>query len=146
MVTTPTPETPLPPNVQAALKRGNALEAIKLLRAATGLGLKEAKDIIDGHPHDAKHQPIASAPDSLPAHVVAALQRGQKIEAIRLLREATGLGLKEAKDVVESAQGGSAGEARRAPGEVPRSRATAWVLACLAVAGGLAYYFLRSAA
>ena len=37
----------------------------------------------------------------LPPEVVAALQRGQKIEAIKLMRELRGLGLKEAKDAVE---------------------------------------------
>ena len=38
----------------------------------------------------------------LPANVLDALQAGNKIEAIRLLREATGLGLKEAKDWVDA--------------------------------------------
>ena len=33
--------------------------------------------------------------------IVAALQAGNKIEAIKLCREATGLGLAEAKDFVE---------------------------------------------
>jgi ribosomal protein L7/L12 len=33
----------------AALKRGNAIEAIKLVRSATGLGLKESKDVVDGY-------------------------------------------------------------------------------------------------
>ncbi len=37
----------------------------------------------------------------LPADVLAALQKGQKIEAIKLLREARGIGLKEAKEAVE---------------------------------------------
>lgn len=31
-----------------ALKAGNKIEAIKLYREATGLGLKESKDFIDG--------------------------------------------------------------------------------------------------
>ena len=37
----------------------------------------------------------------LPAAVATALSQGQKIEAIKLLREAHGIGLKEAKDIVE---------------------------------------------
>ncbi|WP_409079661.1 ribosomal protein L7/L12 [Pseudomonas sp. SG20056] len=37
----------------------------------------------------------------LPVEVAAALERGQKIEAIKLLRELRGIGLKEAKDVVD---------------------------------------------
>lgn len=37
----------------------------------------------------------------LPEAVVAALSQGQKIKAIKLLREANAIGLKEAKDVIE---------------------------------------------
>jgi ribosomal protein L7/L12 len=37
----------LPANVKAALNRGETIEAIKLLRQATGMGLKDAKDRID---------------------------------------------------------------------------------------------------
>lgn len=35
------------PEVAEALARGNKIEAIKLLREATGLGLKESKDAVD---------------------------------------------------------------------------------------------------
>lgn len=38
----------------------------------------------------------------LPPEVLAALQQGRKIEAIKLLRELKGIGLKEAKDAVDS--------------------------------------------
>lgn len=38
----------------------------------------------------------------LPGEAIAALERGNKIEAIKLVREAQGLGLKEAKDAVEA--------------------------------------------
>lgn len=40
-------------------------------------------------------------PKEMPHEVVAALERGRKIEAIKLLRESRGLGLKEAKEAVE---------------------------------------------
>lgn len=39
----------LPPAVVGAMRRGQKLEAIKLLREQRGIGLKEAKDIIDTH-------------------------------------------------------------------------------------------------
>src|SRR5581483_2863397 len=42
-----TPLVTLPAGVQAALLGGNTIEAIKLYRQATGVGLKEAKDAID---------------------------------------------------------------------------------------------------
>lgn len=35
------------PEIQAALRRGNKIEAIKLYRELTGLGLTEAKSVID---------------------------------------------------------------------------------------------------
>jgi hypothetical protein len=44
-----TPETVLSPAVQEAIRRNHKIEAIKLLREERKIGLKEAKDIIDGH-------------------------------------------------------------------------------------------------
>lgn len=37
----------LAPQVQEALKRGNKIEAIKMYRELTGVGLAEAKQVID---------------------------------------------------------------------------------------------------
>ena len=148
MNTTPTPGTPLPASVLNTLERGDTIEAIKLLRSATGLGLKEAKDVVDAHARGVGRQALPSpSTKNLPANVIAALQRGEKIEAIKLLREATGLGLKEAKDAVESALSppSRADKVRRAPGEVPRSNILLCLIVCLAVAGAVAYYFLRAA-
>jgi len=45
--------------------------------------------------------PIGDAPPELAAEVRALLAAGSKIEAIKLVRAATGLGLAEAKDMVE---------------------------------------------
>ncbi len=46
---------------------------------------------------------LASAPagSGVPAEVVALAQGGKKIEAIKRYRELTGVGLREAKDVVD---------------------------------------------
>ena len=41
--------------------------------------------------------------DQLPGNVIEAIKQGQKIEAIKLLREATGLGLANAKVLVDRA-------------------------------------------
>lgn len=41
--------------------------------------------------------------DSLPPEVIRAIEQGRKIEAIKLLREATGLGLANAKVLVDKA-------------------------------------------
>jgi hypothetical protein len=39
----------LPPAALDAIKAGHAIEAIKIVREATGLGLKEAKDLVDAY-------------------------------------------------------------------------------------------------
>lgn len=41
---------------------------------------------------------------SLPSDALQALDRGRKVEAIKHYRAATGVGLKEAKDVIEEVQ------------------------------------------
>jgi ribosomal protein L7/L12 len=124
----PVPSNPLPDDVLAALQAGNKIEAIRRLREATGLGLKESKDAIDAHEAGRASQPAADGP--LPPQALEALRRGDKVQAIRLLRERTGLGLKEAKDRVDAFrhEAQSAGHAG-APGEVPRSRhRVAWIV------------------
>lgn len=40
--------------------------------------------------------------DPLPADAIAAIQRGNKIDAIKILRTTRHLGLKEAKEIVDS--------------------------------------------
>lgn len=52
----------------------------------------------------ASSQPFGISPDKLAA-VRGELARGNKIAAIKLFREATGLGLKESKDAVEAMEG-----------------------------------------
>jgi ribosomal protein L7/L12 len=52
-----------------------------------------------------KHAGIQYEPyKDLPRDVVDAVQRGEKIEAIKRYRAATGVGLKEAKDFIEEVQ------------------------------------------
>lgn len=139
--------SPLPEDVVEALRRGDLLEAVKRLRAASGVGLREAKRLIDGQSPGASGQaakPAAPAPArpalhtgvGFPPAVVTALAHGQKIEAIRLLREHSGLGLKEAKDAIEASPLSMvAGSGGLSPGEVPRTRDSLWpvVIAVIAV-------------
>jgi ribosomal protein L7/L12 len=99
---------------QAALT-GHKIEAIKLYREATGAGLAEAKRAVEeleeqwrsglspsgvtlpGERADTGNIPT---PDQL-APIRQAVSNGDKIQAILLYREATGLGLAEAKQAVE---------------------------------------------
>lgn len=43
------PNVALPPDAIAAAYRGNLIEAIKITREKTGVGLKEAKDAVEAH-------------------------------------------------------------------------------------------------
>ncbi|HET9915225.1 MAG TPA: ribosomal protein L7/L12 [Anaerolineales bacterium] len=44
----PNADPALSPQIQEALRRGNKIEAIKIYRELTGVGLAEAKQVIDG--------------------------------------------------------------------------------------------------
>jgi ribosomal protein L7/L12 len=93
------------------LQRGNKIQAIKLLREYSGLGLKEAKDAVEA----LERSPAAPLPGPAPARPAPApgaspdddpevrllLQRGNKIAAVKRVRELTGWGLKESKDYVD---------------------------------------------
>ncbi|MFZ4619800.1 MAG: ribosomal protein L7/L12 [Bacteroidota bacterium] len=45
---------------------------------------------------------MKSAVSEIPSEAVAALEQGSKIEAIKIVRTATGLDLKDSKDLVET--------------------------------------------
>ena len=129
----PEPSKPLPVQVVDALQRGNILDAIKLLRDSKGLGLQDAKDAVDYYlrGHTVIGKTVSTTPSRFPAtpppEVVSALQQGGKLDAIRLMRERTGLGLKEAKDAVDAYQAQTQlMQGTGSPGEVPRSDGTIW--------------------
>jgi ribosomal protein L7/L12 len=88
---------------RSLLAQGQKINAIKLVRERTGLGLAEAKNLVESWP-DAPVKPLSAIPHPATWEAKARylLAQGQKIDAIKLVREMTGLGLKEAKDLVES--------------------------------------------
>ena len=106
----------LPPDAVLALQRGRMIEAIKIVRNRTGLDLKSAKEAVDRYAdrlasgeddHDhGRGAPAAAMQDrgfaSMPSIALAALAQGNRIEAIRLTREATGLSLSAAKRLVDN--------------------------------------------
>lgn len=77
----------VPPAIQQLWDSGRQLEAIKLLRQHSGLGMKEAKDLLE-------RRPTAAATPQRPARLsdgqaaVAALLLGNPIEAIRRAKAA----------------------------------------------------------
>jgi ribosomal protein L7/L12 len=98
--------------VRALVRRGQKIQAIKLVRERTGLGLKEAKDAVEdleatgrlrvpgGARGPAKLDGLAPADVVARARMLKAQRRA--IEAVKLIRTHTGLGLKEAKDLYDS--------------------------------------------
>jgi ribosomal protein L7/L12 len=88
--------------LRALLAEGRKIEAIKRFREETGAGLAEAKDAVEALD---RGEPLASkesSDSSLEAELVSLLEQGRKIEAIKVYREQTGTGLKEAKEAVEA--------------------------------------------
>ena len=96
------------------------INVIKEVRAATSLGLKEAKDLVEGAPKEVKSGVNKKDAEEIKAKLEAAggaaaaeekdeftimlVSAGdKKINVIKEVRAATSLGLKEAKDLVEGA-------------------------------------------
>ncbi len=111
--------------LRAMVARGETINAIKMVREMTGLGLKEAKDYVDAMPNVppimqvARQRALAAsgaagagagaaaggtAPPSasLRSEAAALLTAGQPIEAMKLIRERTGMGLREAQEYVDN--------------------------------------------
>ncbi|MBN1887567.1 MAG: ribosomal protein L7/L12 [Thermoflexales bacterium] len=95
--------------------RGNKIEAIKLVRQYTNWGLKESKEYVEALQAGASMVYVHTDMSTHPAGGLSLVEqdqvrelaaRGEKIEAIKLVRQSTGWGLKESKDYVESLQTG----------------------------------------
>jgi ribosomal protein L7/L12/streptogramin lyase/DNA-directed RNA polymerase subunit RPC12/RpoP len=108
--------------VKALIEAGKKIEAIKLFREITGVGLREAKQAVDdleaGVPveitsfsstaHTASSTPYGASPEKAAGlgKVAHLTQDGKKIEAIKLYREIFDVSLLEAKTAVEKIQAG----------------------------------------
>ena len=135
------PHDSLPPEVIDALRGGNPIEAMKVLRAK-GLTLRDATARIQAHVRGFRSVDAARRADrALPPDAGRALSRGDKIEAIKLVRAETGIGLKEAKEWVEAHQSTPRIPTGLAPGEVPRHEGLAtWVVVALAFTAAYALF------
>lgn len=88
-------------------------------------------------------------PEDLAPTILAAVAAGRKIEAIKTLRGATGLGLREARIIVEeleSAYGGSDRDLPQAPGFSEEGGARSLiVIAAALIVGYLVYRYFTGA-
>jgi len=103
----------LDPAVIEEIKSGNTVTAIKLLRESKKIGLKEAKEIIELYNagnHNEAEEALYAAPrryadpamTELPPEVIDELKRGNKLKAIKVFRSQRRIGLKEAKEMIDS--------------------------------------------
>jgi len=97
----------IPEQARAAADAGDTIGAIKLVRQATGLGLKDAKAAVDAYLQHGVT--VVDGGRRLPNDLMqaaplarAAADDGQAIEAMKQVRLATGVGLKDAKAAVEA--------------------------------------------
>lgn len=88
--------------IRDLLAQDRKIEAIRRLREATGLGLKEAKDAVEAVQTGGQLPALPPDDAELDPELLPLLQAGKKIDAIKLYRERTGLGLAESKQAVEA--------------------------------------------
>ena len=93
----------IPSEVLEQIKFGNKIEAIKMLREKLNIGLKEAKDLVEKiTSNNNMDKNIGEQKNvSVSEKVLDFLREGKKIDCVKVLREETGLGLKDSKDMVE---------------------------------------------
>lgn len=94
--------SPIPAHIASLWRNHDKIAAIKRLREETGMGLAEAKRALESSLDDSDDMAPPTDSLALGAAIEAALARGDKIVAIKLLKDATGIGLKEAKDRIDS--------------------------------------------
>jgi len=144
-----------PPEAIAALEQGNPIVAIKLVRSANDMDLRTAKNTVEAYllgernfSTDAIERPAAVHAETgeLPSEALAALAKGKRVEAVKIVREHYGLHLKEAKDKVDAYLGKHPSPDRQAikTSTVQRDRTLPqgwWIFLGLALLA--AFYFLR---
>jgi ribosomal protein L7/L12 len=90
--------------VEQLISQKRKIEAIKLVHDDTGCSLKEAKDYIDNLAAGMVTQAPAMSNEDMDMRLMALLSQGKKLEAVKLYKDATHLGLAESKDHVDGLQ------------------------------------------
>jgi ribosomal protein L7/L12 len=147
---TTVPTDPLPAEAVAAVSRAQLIEAVKIVRERHGLGLKEAKDLVDRYRSNPMPMPVATAiaeaegldaqGGRVPKAALEALARGDMLEAVKIMQETGGLGLKQALALIETHK-------RQSPPRIPTVAAgdqrSGWLwIAILLAATACAYFWL----
>lgn len=103
----------LPPEEEARIRQiaqsGRMIEAIKEYRLLTNAGLAESKAAVEALRFGTSVPVSAVSASSREQQILDLMARNQEIQAIKLYREWTNVGLKEAKDAVEAMARGEVG-------------------------------------
>ncbi|MBI3176260.1 MAG: ribosomal protein L7/L12 [Chloroflexi bacterium] len=103
----------LPPEEEARIRQiaqsGRMIEAIKEYRLLTNAGLAESKAAVEALRFGTSAPVSAVSASSREQQILDLMARNQEIQAIKLYREWTNVGLKEAKDAVEAMARGEMG-------------------------------------
>ena len=94
------PTADLEPEVRSLLDQGRKIEAVKLYKDQTGVGLADAKNAVESM--QASANPPSDIGDDLEAELLRLLGRGEKLAAVKLYKEQKGVELADAKQAVES--------------------------------------------
>jgi ribosomal protein L7/L12 len=95
------PDSSIEAELAPLLDRGEKIQAINVYRQRTGADLAEAKRAVEAIQGGESARSIDS---SIETELAPLLEQGKKIQAIKVYRDRTGAGLKEAKDAVEAMQ------------------------------------------
>ncbi len=109
--------------IRQLILNNKKIEAIKYLRSLTGLGLKESKELIECFSEDLsqinnlkiessveevvsedEYQDTELNEERLYKKIEELIEKGQKLQAVKFAKEVFNIGLKEAKEMVESLQ------------------------------------------
>lgn len=116
--------------LQTLLAAGKKIAAVKLYKERTGSSLMDAKNAVEELARSGALPPTPTTfvsmhtvgDESLSAEVAALLGQGQKLQAIKLYKDRTGVRLMDAKRAVESLQSSSAVDERIAAELLPSLR------------------------
>ena len=120
----------IPAEALAAWDRGDRIDAIRLLREETGVGLKEAHDALaSGAFHVTAAATAARVSPVTPSAPAAAqaLAQGRLLDALRATRAAQAQGTAPAQAQAKVATEALPQPSDLAPGEVPPSRGWGWL-------------------
>ncbi|SDE86169.1 Ribosomal protein L7/L12 C-terminal domain-containing protein [Mucilaginibacter pineti] len=91
--------------IELLLSQNRKLEAVKLVVDTTHCGLKDAKEFVDNFKSEGFFDSTKPASKrDIDSELLKLLADGNKLSAVKLYKEATGLGLAESKDYVENLQ------------------------------------------